>query len=130
MSATLPETAAARYSISSSASSSEKPSNPRQGFAQCARHSRPRAARLVAMPPAPLAAAAAAGHAALRRLHDALPAKITDVTDQWGEEVVVVSCVLFLLLNIFAFLANVKAHEVKKRRRQNRAAANHPALKV
>ena len=95
------------------------------------RSTRPPARRSpLAMPPAPLAAAAAAGHAALRRLHDALPAKITDVTDQWGEEVVVVSCVLFLLLNIFAFLANVKAHEVKKRRRQNRAAANHRALKV
>ena len=54
--------------------------------------------------------------AVIKRIHDALPARVQAVTDAWPGEVLVTAVVVTLLLNIYVFLWNVKAHESAKRR--------------
>ena len=58
----------------------------------------------------------------IKRIHDALPARVQAVTDAWPSEVLVTAVVVTLLLNIYFFLWNVKAHESAKTRRSKRAA--------
>ena len=60
--------------------------------------------------------------AVIKRIHDALPARVQAVTDAWPSEVLVTAVVVTLLLNIYFFLWNVKAHESAKTRRSKRAA--------
>lgn len=60
--------------------------------------------------------------AVIKRIHDALPARVQAVTDAWPSEVLVTAVVVTLLLNIYFFLLNVKAHELAKTRRSKRAA--------
>lgn len=60
--------------------------------------------------------------AVIKRIHDALPARVQAVTDAWPSEVLVTGVVVTLLLNIYFFLWNVKAHESAKTRRSKRAA--------
>ena len=55
--------------------------------------------------------------AVIKLVHDALPARVQAVTDGWPSEVLLTSIVVLLLLNIYFFLWNVKAHEWAKRRR-------------
>jgi uncharacterized membrane protein len=62
--------------------------------------------------------------ALIKRVHDTLPARVQAVTDGWPSEVLVTTVVLALLLNIYVFLWNVRAHETKKRRKLA-AAAKH-----
>ena len=54
--------------------------------------------------------------AVIKLVHDALPARVQAVTDGWPSEVLLTSIVVLLLLNIYFFLWNVKAHEWAKRR--------------
>jgi hypothetical protein len=60
--------------------------------------------------------------AVIKRIHDALPARVQAVTDAWPSEVLVTAVVVTLQLNIYFFLWNVKAHESAKTRRSKRAA--------
>jgi hypothetical protein len=59
----------------------------------------------------------------IKRIHDALPARVQAVTDAWPSEVLVTAVVVALLLNIYVFLWNVKAHEAAKTRRSRATAA-------
>ena len=61
--------------------------------------------------------------AVIKRIHDALPARVQAVTDAWPSEVLVTAVVVALLLNIYVFLWNVKAHEAAKTRRSRATAA-------
>lgn len=61
--------------------------------------------------------------AVIKRIHDALPARVQAVTDPWPSEVLVTAVVVALLLNIYVFLWNVKAHEAAKTRRSRATAA-------
>jgi len=61
--------------------------------------------------------------AVIKRIHDALPARVQAVTDAWPSEVLVTAVVVALLLNIYVFLWNVKAHESAKTRSRSRANA-------
>ena len=83
---------------------------------------RGRAAPVSAVPLPMLSAFVPRCLAVIKRIHDALPARVQAVTDAWPSEVLVTAVVVALLLNIYVFLWNVKAHESAKTRRSKRAA--------
>ena len=84
---------------------------------------RGRAAPVSAVPLPMLSAFVPRCLAVIKLIHDALPARVQAVTDAWPSEVLVTAVVVALLLNIYVFLWNVKAHESAKTRRSRANAA-------
>ena len=67
--------------------------------------------------------AVADGLVVIKSVHDLLPARVREVTDGWPEEVLVITIILVILLNIAFFLANVK---VRHPRRPSRRVPRRP----
>ena len=67
--------------------------------------------------------AVADGLVVIKSVHDLLPARVREVTDGWSEEVLVITIILVILLNIAFFLANVK---VRHPRRPSRRVPRRP----
>ena len=72
--------------------------------------------------------AVADGLVVIKSIHDLLPARVRKVTEAWPEEVLVITIILVILLNIAFFLTNVKVRPPKRPPRRVPRPASKPAL--
>ena len=72
--------------------------------------------------------AVADGLVVIKSVHDLLPARVRKVTEAWPEEVLVITIVLVILLNIAFFLTNVKVRPPKRPPSRVPRPASTPAL--